>query len=141
MILEQIKKDNTIAIKEKNATARAILSILMNKALLETVKKREKNEELTDVDMVAILQKTVKELTDEMENYKKVNNESQVQEIENQISIVKTYLPKMLSVDEIIEIIKPMEDKSVPTVMKKFKAEYAGKVDMKDVQTALKSFN
>lgn len=141
MILEQIKKDNTTAIKEKNSTARAILSILMNKALLETVKKREKNEELTDVDMVAILQKTVKELTDEMENYKKVNNENQVKEIETQIEIVKTYLPKMLSVEEIIEIIKPMEDKSIPTVMKKFKLEYAGKVDMKDVQTALKSFN
>ena len=141
MILEQIKKDNTTAIKEKNATARAILSILMNKALLETVKKREKNEELTDVDMVAILQKTVKELTDEEENYKKVNNASQVEEIENQIEIVKAYLPKMLSIEEIKAIIEPMEDKSIPTVMKKFKLEYAGKVDMKDVQTALKMFN
>lgn len=141
MILEQIKSDNTTAIKEKNTTARAILSILMNKALLETVKKREKNETLTDVDMVAILQKTVKELTDEMENYKKVNNQEQVDEIEKQIEIVKYYLPKMLSIDEIKAIIEPMEDKSVPTVMKKFKAEYAGKVDMKDVQLALKSFN
>ena len=141
MILEQIKLDNTNAIKEKNTTARAILSILMNKALLETVKKREKNETLTDVDMVAILQKTVKELTDEMENYKKVNNAEQVEEIEKQIQIVKSYLPQMLSIEEITEIIAEMEDKSVPTVMKKFKAEYAGKVDMKDVQTALKSFN
>ena len=141
MILEQIKLDNTTAIKEKNTTARAILSILMNKALLETVKKREKNETLTDVDMVAILQKTVKELTDEMENYKRVNNQTQVDEIEKQIQIVKNYLPKMLSIEEIKAIIEPMEDKSVPTVMKKFKAEYAGKVDMKDVQLALKSFN
>ena len=141
MIVEQIKLDNTTAIKEKNTTARAILSILMNKALLETVKKREKNETLTDVDMVAILQKTVKELTDEMENYKKVNNAEQVEEIEKQIKIVKSYLPQMLSIEEITEIIAEMEDKSVPTVMKKFKAEYAGKVDMKDVQTALKSFN
>ncbi len=141
MILEQIKLDNTKAIKEKNTSARAILSILMNKALLEDVKKREKGEVVTDVDMVAILQKTVKELTDEMENYKKVNNASQVEEIEKQIEIVKSYLPKMLSVEEIMAIIEPMEDKSIPTVMKKFKSEYAGKVDMKDVQVALKNFN
>ena len=141
MILEQIKLDNTKAIKEKNTSARAILSILMNKALLEDVKKREKGEVVTDVDMVAILQKTVKELTDEMENYKKVNNAGQVEEIEKQIEIVKAYLPKMLSVEEIMAIIEPMEDKSIPTVMKKFKSEYAGKVDMKDVQVALKNFN
>ena len=141
MILEQIKKDNVVAIKEKNANARAILSILMNKALLEEVKKREKGEVVTDVDMVAILQKTAKELTEEMENYKKVNNNEQVDQILKQIEIVKAYLPQMLSVEEIIKIIEPMEDKSIPTVMKKFKIEYAGKVNMSDVQTALKSFN
>lgn len=141
MILEQIKKDNVIAIKEKDSNARAILSILMNKALLEQVKKREKGEEVTDVDMVAILQKTAKELNDEMQNYAKVNNNQQVEVIEKQIQIVKKYLPRMLSIEEIKEIIQPMPDKSVPTVMKKFKAEYAGKVDMKDVQTVIKMFN
>ena len=141
MILDQIKKDNMIAFKEKNTTARVILSILMNKALLEQVKKREKGEEVTDADMVAILQKTVKELTDEMENYKKVNNEQQAADTAKQIEIVKNYLPKMLSHDEIHQIIAQMPDKSIPTVMKKFKAEYAGKVDMRDVQTVLKSFN
>ena len=141
MILEQIKKDNVIAIKEKDSNARAILSILMNKALLEQVKKREKGEEVTDVDMVAILQKTAKELNDEMQNYAKVNNAEQVEVIEKQIQIVKKYLPRMLSIEEIKEIIQPMPDKSVPTVMKKFKAEYAGKVDMKDVQTVIKMFN
>ena len=112
MILEQIKKDNVVAIKEKNATARAILSILMNKALLEQVKKREKGQEINDVDMVAILQKTVKELTDELENYKKVNNLNEVENISKQIEIVKTYLPQMLSVEEIKELLKKESHRS-----------------------------
>ena len=141
MILEKIKQDNIIAFKQKDTVARAILSILMNKALLEQVKKREKGENVTDADMVAILQKTVKELTDEMENYKKVNNNEEVETIQKQINIVKNYLPKMLSLEEIEQIIAPMPDKSIPVVMKKFKAEYAGKVDMRDVQTVLKKFN
>lgn len=141
MILEQIKKDNMKAFKEKNTVARSILSVLMNKALMEEVKLREKGESVTDVQLVAILQKTVKELTDECENYKKVNNQAEVETISKQIEIVKAYLPKMLSLEEIEQIIAPMPDKSVPTVMKKFKAEYAGKVDMKDVQTVLKKFN
>ena len=35
-----------------------------------------------------------------------------------------------LSEDEIKDIIASMEDKSMPSVMKHFKANYAGKVDM-----------
>ena len=41
MILDEIKKANMVALKEKNQTARAIYSVVMTKAMLETVKKRE----------------------------------------------------------------------------------------------------
>ena len=36
----------------------------------------------------------------------------------------------MLSEQEIKDIINAMEDKSIPSAMKHFKANYAGKVDM-----------
>ena len=36
----------------------------------------------------------------------------------------------MMSEEEIKAIIDAMEDKSIPAIMKKFKSEYAGKVDM-----------
>ena len=36
----------------------------------------------------------------------------------------------MMSEEEIKNIIAGMEDKSIPSVMKHFKANYAGKVDM-----------
>ena len=36
----------------------------------------------------------------------------------------------MMSEDEIKNIILSLEDKSIPNVMKHFKANYAGKVDM-----------
>ena len=36
----------------------------------------------------------------------------------------------MLSEEEIRAIIDAMDDKSIPAIMKKFKSEYAGKVDM-----------
>jgi uncharacterized protein YqeY len=44
--------------------------------------------------------------------------------------LIAKYLPKMLTEDEIRAIISSMEDKSIPAVMKKFKTEYTGKVDM-----------
>lgn len=141
MILDDIKKANMVALKEKNQAARAIYSVVMTKGMLETVKKREKGETLTDADMVAILQKTIKELDDEAASYKQAGKTNQAQEIEKQKEIISTYLPQMLSEDEIYKIIENQEDKSIPNIMKYFKANYAGKVDMSKVSMVLKKFN
>lgn len=141
MILDDIKKANMIALKEKNSTARAIYSVVMTKGMLETVKKREKGEELTDADMVQILQKTIKELTDEKESFVKAGKQEQADEIEKQKEIISAYLPKMLSSEEIYNIISKQDDKSIPNIMKFFKTNYAGKVDMSLVNAELKKFN
>ena len=93
MIIDEIKQRNMQAIKEKDANARAILGIVMNKYLLQSVEKRSKQEEMTDVDMVAILQKTIKELTEEAENYTRAHNLEQVAEINAQKEILTKYLP------------------------------------------------
>ena len=45
----------------------------------------------------------------------------------------------MLSDEEIKKIIEGLEDKTTPSVMKYFKANYAGKVDMRAVGNVLKS--
>jgi uncharacterized protein YqeY len=130
MILDEIKKANMTALKEKNQTARAIYSVVMTKAMLETVKKREKGEELTDADMTQILQKTIKELTDEAQSYVTAGKTEQAEEIEKQKEIISVYLPKLLSEEEIYNIIAAQDDKSIPNIMRHFKANYAGKVDM-----------
>ena len=140
MLLQDIKKANMEALKNKNSNARAIYSVLINKCMVLEINKREKGEELVDADMVAILQKTIKELGDEAENYKKANNSEKAAEIEKQAKLLEGYLPQMLSAEEIYEIISKMEDKSIPSVMKHFKANYAGKVEMKLVQETLKKF-
>ena len=128
------------ALKDKDQVARGIYSIVMTKAMQQTIVKREKGEELVDADMVAILQKTIKELGDEAENYKKAGNAAKAQEIESQAKILEAYLPQMLSKEEIRDIISKLEDKTVPFVMRHFKANYAGKCEMRLVQEVLKEF-
>ncbi len=140
MILDQIKQANVQAMKDHDKTARGIYSVVMNKAMQMTIAKREKGEELADADMVAILQKTIKELGDEAENYKKANKMEQYEEIIAQSKLIESYLPKMLDEGEIYNIIAALEDKSIPSVMKTFKANYAGKCDMRMVQEVLKKF-
>lgn len=139
MIADEIKAANVQAIKDKDTVARNIYSVLLNKIMLENIKKRETGAELVDADCVQILQKTIKELTEECENYKKVNNNVEVENITKQIKIVESYLPQMMSEEEIKQVILSLPDHTIPTVMKHFKANYAGKCDMRVVQEVLKT--
>ena len=139
MLYEDIKKANVQAMKDKDAVARSFYSVLLNKIMLENIKKREKGGEVDDSDIANILQKTIKELDEEKDNYAKVGNSEEVASIARQIEIAKSYLPKQLTAEEIKEIILSLEDRSVPSVMKHFKANYNGKCDMKLVQEVLKS--
>ena len=137
MIVEEIKKANVQALKDKNVVLRNIYSVVLNKIMLESIKKREKGEEITDPDVVQILQKTIKELTEEKENYLKVSNTVEAGNIDVQIDCLKGYLPEMLSEEKIKEIILGLEDNSIGSVMKYFKQEYNGKCDMNTVRNVL----
>lgn len=139
MINDELKKANVQAMKDKDMVARSIYSVVLNKTMLEGIKKREKGEELSDADVVQILQKTIKELNEEKENYEKVGNTEEAQTLAKQIEIIKAYLPQMMSQEEIKQIILGLEDKTIPFVMKHFKANYAGKCDMRLVQEVLKN--
>ena len=138
MLYEEIKKANIQAMKDKDAVARSIYSVLLNKIKLEEIRKREKGQEIVDADISNILQKAIKELTEEKENYQKVDNVEQVATISRQIEIASKYLPKMMNDEEIKTVILSLEDKSIPFVMKHFKTNYNGKCDMRKVQEVLK---
>ncbi len=141
MLYDEIKKLNLIAMKEKNTIARAIYSVIISRVDLIKVNKREKNEELNEADCVGVIQKVIKELEDEKENYSKVNNLERVESTLKQMEYAKALLPKGLSEEEIVEIVNSLEDKSMPNIMKYFKTNYAGKCDMSIVSKIAKSYN
>ena len=139
MIIDEINKANVQAFKEKNTLVKDIISIIKSRAKLIEVDKRVKGEQLTDNDVMQLIQKLIKELEEQKENYLKVNNVSEVENLAKQIEFCKTYLPKALTKEEIKNIILSLEDRSIPSVMKHFKQNYTGSCDMKEVQEVLKS--
>ncbi len=139
MLQDDIKKARIEAMKAKDKTTLNVLSVVLNKIMLATIDKREKGETLTDADVVGILQKTVKELGDEREGFLKADRPEKVAELDAQIATVNGFLPKMMSAEEIAAVIMTLEDKSVPAVMRYFKAEYAGKCEMRTVSEVLKN--
>ncbi len=138
MILEDIKRANIEALKVKDMLARGIYSVVLNKIKLEEIRRRETGESLSDVDVVNILQKVVKELNEEKENYIKADHPQMAEDTSVQIEIISKFLPKMMSKEEIKSVILALEDRSIPFVMKHFKANYNGKCDMRQVQEVLK---
>ena len=139
MLFDDLKKAKMMAMKEHNKVKSETLGVVISKAMLLNVEKKAKNEEMSDADVIGIIQKTVKELEEEKAGYVQLNRTEDIANMDAQIAVINEYLPKMMSDDEIKNIILAMEDKSVGTVMKKFKTEYAGKVEMKKVQEVLKS--
>lgn len=130
MLIDEIKKANVEAMKARDNTAKGIYSIIMNKYMLLSIEKKQKDEEATDVDLITIISKTLKELTEEKESYLKVNNLEKVNAIAHQEELISKYLPKMLTEEEIRKEISTLDDKSLPNVMKHFKTNFQGKVDM-----------
>lgn len=139
MIIDEIKKANIEAMKARDNTARGALSIVMTKYKNLEVELRAQNKEIGDAELLSIIQKTLKELSDEKEGYLNAGRNDRAEDIAKQEDVLSKYLPKQLSEEEIRDIISSLEDKSVPSVMKHFKMNYAGKVDMSLVNKVLRS--
>ena len=141
MTLETFKKEKIEAMKQKNKDAVAALNVIITKIMALTIEKRSVGEEVTEADISALLQKAEKELCEEREGFIKAGREENVISLTNQIEVIKKYLPKLLSEEEIKAIIESLDDKTLPSVMKYFKQNYNGKADMRLVNTIAKSFN
>ena len=140
MLLDDIKKANMEALKNKDSNARAIYSVVVNKCMLLGINKKEKGEVLEDSDVVSLIQKTLKELEDEISNFEKVNNTDKVESLKGQMEYIKKFLPSMLNETEISSIIEGLTDKTIPSIMKHFKTNYAGKCDMSLVSKIAKQY-
>ncbi len=93
MLKKNIRDDQQQALKnhddKKLEILRYILAQIQNKEI-------EKKEELSDEETIAILKKIAKELKESIESSQKANRQELVNQYQNQLSIVKSYLPKEL---------------------------------------------
>ncbi len=141
MLFEELGKANIEALKNHDKVARAILSVVYGKCKNESIEKGLNAKSLPDEDVLHIIQKTIKELDEEKAGYLKVNRTESAEEIDKQKKVLEVYLPKQLTEDEIRAEIAKLEDKKIPSVMKHFKANFAGKCDMGLVSKIAKEFN
>jgi len=138
MDLTQLKKEKMLAMKDKDKNKVAALEAVISKVMLETINLRAKGKELTEADIVAVCQKVDRELEEEEEANRRAGRVEAAEDLAAQRKVVQAYLPQMMTDEEIREVILSLDDRSTPNVMKHFKAEYAGRVDMRRVSQILK---
>ena len=130
MLIDELSKANIEALKARDQVARAIYSVILSKFKALDIELRASGKAASDADLVKIITKTIKELDEEKESYAKAGRSLEVQNIATQKALIEKYLPKLMSEEEIKKVIESLEDKSMPSIMKHFKMNYDGKVDM-----------
>lgn len=128
MLFKQISADLIAAMKARDTVKKDVLSMLKSKLKAKAIEMRV--EEIDDGNALVVLQKFIKELEDEYTAFNNAGRAERANELANQLTVVKVYLPTMMSEDEIRAEIAKLEDKSMPSIMKHFKANFNGKVDM-----------
>ena len=128
MIIDEIRKANVAAMKAHENNKRNAYAMVISR--YQEAKTNGSGKEIGDPDVIRILQKFSKELEEEMNSYKSAGREESANACKEQLDAVVAFLPKMMGEEEIRKIIASLEDRSMPSVMKHFKANYDGKVDM-----------
>ena len=128
--------------KEKANTLRNVLSKLKDKQI-------EKRETLSIEEEIKILQTLVKQRKESIDLYEKGGRSELVAIEEQEMNIINSYLPKMMSDDSIKDIVKNVIETSgansisdmgkvMPEVMKQGKGLIDGKTAQKFVSEMLK---
>ena len=137
-IREQILADIKEAMKAKDEFKRDTLRTL-NAALKQV--EVDQRIEMTDEVVLPLLQKEIKKRADSVELYLKGAREDLAKKEQSEIELIKTYLPALLSDDELKEKIKSIIEKvgkNLGAVMKMAKDEIGASAEAKRISIIVK---
>lgn len=115
VVKEQLKSDLKDAMKAKDVFKRETIRFLMS--ALKQVEVDERRE-LSDDDIYKIIQKSIKQRDDAASQYKEAGRDDLYTKEVAEAEVLKTYLPKQLSSDELQAIVQAVIDESGATGMK-----------------------
>ncbi len=132
---EKIMADMKEAMKAKDAAKVSTLRLLLSE-----IKNREidKRGELTDDEVIAVIQKAVKQRKESIEQYEKAGRSELVEKEKKELEILEAYLPQPLTeeeldalIDETIKEVGATSIKDMGKVMKAIMPKVRGRADGK----------
>lgn len=134
-VFEQLKR----AMKEKDTLSKGVLTLL--KSSLDLTEK-EKGSALTEEEEVAIVNREIKQTNQALEGAEKAQREDLIEQEKAKLVLLKTFLPKQLSEDEVVALLTEagvVKGMNMGDAMKIAKPLLAGKTDGSTMSKVVKS--
>ncbi len=142
MLVEQLKKDMVEAMKQHQKVRLTV--IRMVKAALDK-ERIDGKKEIDDELLIEVVGKQMKMRKDSIEEFKKANRQDLVEEAEEELDILKNYLPEQLTefeveqlVDETIQKLEASSMKDMGRIMKEVTPQVKGRFDMGVLSSMIK---
>ena len=141
MIVQQIEQDFISAYKQKDEVRVRVLRLVKTAIKnLQVDLKRVPSEE----EVLSLLHKQLKQRKDSIEQFILANREDLAKKEEEELEILKAYLPKPITGHELLLLVKQTIENLQVTSKKEFgkvigaiTKEYKGRVDGKEVHTVV----
>ena len=144
---EKINQQFITALKNKDKTLVSTLRLILASIKERDIANRTKGnkEEVKEQEIIKVLQKMKKQREDSANLYKKGGREELLKIEEEEIKIINTYLPKLLSEEETKKICKEMikflgasSAKDMGKIMGELKKKYSDSIDFSKVSVIVK---
>ncbi|RUM58836.1 MAG: GatB/YqeY domain-containing protein [Persephonella sp.] len=132
-LLNKLQTEMKSALKSKDTDRLSVVRMLISEIKKEQI---DKKRELSDSEVLAVIQRYAKQRRDAIEQYKKANRQDLVEKEQKELNIVLEFLPKQLTEEEIIKIVnETIEEvgatsiKDMGKVMKSVMEKVKGRAD------------
>lgn len=144
MMEEKILNDYREAMKSRDSVKSSVLSFLRAEFMNAAVAKKKNS--LDDAEAITVIKKQIKQHQDSIEQFKKGNRFDLAEKEENELRILKVYLPQELPEEEVNKIIEEAivstgasALKDMGRVMKEITAKVSGRADGKLVSDLVRA--
>jgi uncharacterized protein YqeY len=149
-LAERVDEDLKQAMRDKNAAKLGVLRMLKSALKYAAIEKGGADGDLNDAEAVQVIRKQVKQRQDSIESFEKGGRAELVAKEKDELSILQTYLPQAMSLDDLSKIVHETiaevgatSKAQMGAVMKALQPKVAGRADGKtlsaEVQKQLSS--
>lgn len=133
MIIERIKEDLSIALKQKKEPNISVLRMVISAVLNKEIERRGTSEDpkLNDEELEAVIFSEIKKRRDSVESFEKGGRADLVAKEKAEIDILMGYMPEEMTEEEIRKIVKEIVEnhKDIGSVMKEVVPKTKGRAD------------
>ena len=105
MLKQQLKNQLKESMLAKDELRTQVLRFILSGITYYEINKGGAGYEATDEDVMAVIEKEVKQRNDSIESYGKANRTDLVDKEKAELAILQTYLPKQMSEEEVKKLV------------------------------------